>query len=111
MSGLLSIAISKQDGQTLITVEGELDVSTVDKLRGPLLEQVAGEPGVRLDLSGLAFMDSSGLHLLLDATRTAQERDHRFSIVRPSRAVLKVLDLTGMRDELPIAGEAAAEDD
>ncbi len=62
------------DGTVRLTPLGELDLSVVDRLRSRLEQLRLGGAAVRLDLSRLAFMDSSGLGAVLDAhTRAVRE--------------------------------------
>ena len=54
------------DGDVLlIAVEGELDLATVEKLKGPAELAISGRRPVILDLSGCPFIDSTGLRLTL----------------------------------------------
>jgi len=94
-------AISSQyTGTTVrIIVSGELDIATATHLREHTSRQLA-EPAelVVLDLTDVSFIDSSGLHALLDA---AAQDDSRLRIV-PSPICLRLLDITGVRDQLPL---------
>ena len=58
-----------------------------------------------VDLTQLAFMDSTGIGLLLRMTAECADSD-RLRIVNGSPAVVRVLDITGIRDSLPIIGSA-----
>jgi len=50
-----------------------------------------------LDLSGVSFMDSTGVRALIDAGRAARDHDRPFALLRPSSAVARVLDLVDLR--------------
>ena len=50
-----------------LQLSGELDLGSAPTLRRRLDELRSENRGVRLDLSGLEFIDSSGIHLLIDA--------------------------------------------
>jgi anti-anti-sigma factor len=56
-----------RDGWTRLTLGGELDLAAADTIRRRLEELRAANRHVRLDLSQLQFIDSSGAHVLLDA--------------------------------------------
>jgi len=80
---------------------GELDIATA-----PILErefdaaQVAGEDVVIVvDLTELAFMDSSGLNVLLQLN---DRFPNRLRVINGSPAVERLLDLSGVRSRLPI---------
>ena len=51
-----------------------------------------------LDLGGLTFMDSSGLHLVLDARRRAGEKGHKLVVLEGPEAVQRIFELTGTAD-------------
>ncbi len=94
-------AISSQcTGTTVrITVSGEVDIATATHLREHTSRQLA-EPAelVVLDLTAVSFIDSTGLHALLDA---AAQGGTRLRIV-PSPVCLRLFDIAGVRDRLPL---------
>jgi anti-sigma B factor antagonist len=99
---------------TTLTVAGELDL-----VSSPVLERelekayVLDADVILLDLRGLAFMDSTGLHLLVKAQQRAGEAGHRLALTRGSEQVQRLLDLTGVADLVKIveSPEALAEAD
>ena len=54
-----------------------------------------------IDLSDLAFMDSSGLRLILVAHARSRADSNRLRLVRGPRRVQRVFKLTGMEERLP----------
>ena len=54
-----------------------------------------------VDLAELSFMDSTGIHLLLRMHAACEDAD-RLRLINGSRAVERVLDLTGVGAHLPI---------
>jgi len=56
-----------------------------------------------LDLSGLTFIDSSGVRLMLKAHARSRADSDRLTLLRGSAGVQRVLDLTGVSDLLPFA--------
>lgn len=87
-----------------LTVSGELDVLTSPQLRDHLSAQLADQAEiVVLDLAEISFIDSTGLHALLDAT--AQD-GARLRVI-PNPALLRLLDITGLHDHLPIIDVAS----
>ena len=71
---------------------GELDASNVTTLSDAIQDEVADGGDLTLDLAGLAFMDSSGIQVLI---RTAQslEGKGRLILVQPGELVRRILDL------------------
>jgi anti-sigma B factor antagonist len=64
-------------------------------------------PGAQivLDLSGLTFMDSTGIRLILQAGEHARRHGAQLLIVRPSDAVMRVLELVGLDEQLEIVDD------
>jgi anti-anti-sigma factor len=85
------------DGALRLTVLGELDLATTPSLDSRFDAARLARRSVRLDLSQLAFIDSTGLHTVLRAIRHAQT-EHLFVKVDPfiSRPVAAVLRLSGV---------------
>lgn len=100
----LTITSSEGPGGELAVV-GELDAYTAPSLEGRLLASVADED-LRIDLSGVSFMDSTGIRVIVKVDNELRARDHALVIVRPSSAVLRLLQLTSLDDRLRI--EAAS---
>ena len=75
---------------------GELDMATVTQLE-TAFESVSGDGPVTLDLSQLTFIDSSGLHAIMDFARSRNERDPLI-LASPSataKRAMEIADLEG----------------
>ena len=86
-----------QADRAVVHVSGELDIATAPDFETAVREQLAQGPVV-LDLSGLDFMDSSGVRAL-----DAVLREDGSLVLRPelTELVRQVLDITGLLGELP----------
>jgi anti-anti-sigma factor len=82
-------------------VIGEIDAHTADVLRAQLLPDADGDD-VRIDLSAVTFIDSSGLRVLLEAHRTLQQAGRRLVLVAPSRHVVRLFEVTGLTGALDV---------
>jgi anti-anti-sigma factor len=81
---------------------GEIDLATVDSIRRKIDECVAAGCGrLALDLRSVTFMDSTGLHLVLDAQAAAREEGWELLVVEGPDSVQRVFEVTGLRDRLP----------
>jgi anti-sigma B factor antagonist len=81
---------------------GEVDLGTVDRIREQLENATAtGARHVVLDLRGVSFLDSTGLHLVLDADAASRADGWEFGLVGGPPDVQRVFDLTGSRARLP----------
>lgn len=79
----------------VLRVIGEVDLATIDEMRDALRDQVVDRTTLIADFAGVAFISVAGVRLLLRTDRTLHERDGRFIIWRPHRAVERVIDLIG----------------
>ena len=99
------LALERTDaGVAVLTISGEHDLSTAPLLRrrlDGLLDQ--GTPTV-VDLSPATFVDSSILGAILDGRRRAAKAAIGFAVVHAdgADAVDRVLEVTGLRAELPV---------
>jgi anti-sigma B factor antagonist len=81
---------------------GEVDMGTVEQVREQLERVTAtGAKHVVLDLHGVTFLDSTGLHLVLDADAASRAQGWEFGLVGGPADVQRVFDLTGARARLP----------
>ena len=88
---------------TVVVVTGELDLAVAPKLEACLGDLDLG-PGDTLvvDLSGLEFLDSSGLRVLVVAHHRAEQEGFRFVLVRGPDPVARIFELTGIDQQLEI---------
>ena len=81
---------------------GEVDIDTVDRIREQLENATAtGARHVVLDLRDVTFLDSSGLHLALEADAASRAQGWEFGLIGGPADVQRVFDLTGSRERLP----------
>jgi anti-anti-sigma factor len=94
--GHLHVDIRLEGRGTIVALTGELDIASAPELDRQLRELERSRPGhLVLDLSGLDFMDSSGIALLIRAQRAANTAGHELSL-RPGPAqVQRLFELTG----------------
>jgi anti-anti-sigma factor len=84
-------------GTTCLRLDGELDIATARQLT----EMVRSLPAdhlrrLRLDLSGLAFLDAAGLGALVRVRALVAARGGCLVLDRPAPPVLRLLDVTGL---------------
>jgi anti-sigma B factor antagonist len=92
-----AIACSELDGRTsVISVKGELDLSTAPRLKWMLLDALQdGRDRLVLDLSETTFMDSTALGVLVVVNRRLGA-NARMAIVCVQSGVLRIFELSGM---------------
>ncbi len=94
----LSVSSERTGDVLTVTVSGEVDLST-----GPAVDQAIsdavsadGVRAVHVDLTGVGFLDSSGIALLLKGRRDADERGVAYRVVGAHGITQQVLEMTGV---------------
>ncbi|MGH9114203.1 MAG: STAS domain-containing protein [Acidimicrobiales bacterium] len=91
----LTISFDKDGDRIVMTLEGELDLSSAPKLRDAVDGALQSDPGhLVLDLHGLRFMDSSGIAALVHT----QSRITTLTLRQPAELILRVLAITGLTE-------------
>ncbi|TYP58553.1 anti-sigma B factor antagonist/stage II sporulation protein AA (anti-sigma F factor antagonist) [Thermosediminibacter litoriperuensis] len=91
---MLKVDVSVARGVCRVVLNGELDVETV-----PQLQEVVGtvrERTLEVDLSGVSFVDSTGLKSLLDINNDWRQKGGKMLILRPQPDVAEVMRLVGL---------------
>ena len=103
---LCRVTVEPLDEARLIRISGELDMSTAPTLSHEL--QAARDDGIAavLDLSNVTLIDSTGLNLLLGASRDSAGSEWGFFIVRPSDVVQRLIALSRTADLLTLIDPA-----
>jgi stage II sporulation protein AA (anti-sigma F factor antagonist) len=97
----LSIEVADDGTETVFVLRGELDPHTAPSLRGEIDRVLAaGRVHLVLDLSGLSFIDSSGLRVIISAHKDTADRDGHLVLRSPSPTTRRLLDITGLLDHI-----------
>lgn len=90
---------SIRDGDKLLVgLDGELDHFCAQSIRRELDSQIA-DPAIRqliLDFSGLTFMDSSGIGVILGRYRILRERGGSVAVIHMNEHVSRIFAMSGM---------------
>ncbi|MFC1673003.1 STAS domain-containing protein [Pseudomonadota bacterium] len=89
----MDIGITDQSGAQVVALSGEVDLSTSPQVRDALLGCINGGSGVVVDLSAVAYIDSSGVASLVEAFQTAKTKGLGFALANVSDAPMRVLQL------------------
>jgi anti-anti-sigma factor len=106
---LLSFQTTVTGDVAVVSLTGELDVAG-SALLDAELERITVDhapPTIVLDLSGLDFMDSTGLRLVVLGDARAKELGRRLVIVRGNDSVHRVFEITRMAERLNFVDSAA----
>lgn len=86
----------RQPGCRDIQIEGELDLAVAGQLDEVLSAAVAECDRVLVGLESCAFIDSSGIAVILRAQNRMEENGRRLAVYAPADQVLRVLSMTGL---------------
>jgi anti-anti-sigma factor len=102
-ASLLTIDTQRVGPVAVLTAVGEIDISSADDLQSALeAARDGGASDIWLDLAPTAFIDCSGLRVLLDLRADLLTQDRRLVLVCPPGPVRRLLSLTGAEDEFEI---------
>jgi anti-sigma B factor antagonist len=94
--------------RTVLVVGGQVDLATVETFRVAVERALAGGDRVELDLSATSFMDSTGLAVIINASRRLRGRREVLVVRNPTAAVRKLLTVTGVDQLIDVRSEAPA---
>lgn len=93
------VSLRAERGTVLIEPFGELDMVTVSQL-ADAFDSLADDPhGIErivVDLRGLTFMDTSGIHELLHRNNQAQHNRHNLAVIRGNACIGRLIALTAI---------------
>jgi anti-sigma B factor antagonist len=85
--------VREEQGKLVVSFGGEVDLEHSPKAREVLLECVAKERDIFVDLSGVSYIDSSGVASLVEAFQSTRKQGTGFSLVAVNPAAMRVLEL------------------
>jgi anti-anti-sigma factor len=106
------VEVERRNHVTIVQPHGELDLATIETLRSALEAAVlqtlhAARDGMEvparlvLDLRGLSFLDSTGLHLLAELDRRATRDGFQLTLLAPAKPIDRAIQLSGLDKTLP----------
>jgi|SRR5690625_4231592 len=97
------------DGEVLIlSIQGRLDSNTSKDLDEMLTQQIQSRPAVVLDFSGLEYISSAGLRVLLKAAKQGRSGGGKLALCCLSAHVREVFDISGFSSIFSIHNDRAA---
>jgi anti-sigma B factor antagonist len=91
------LAVRPDRQRVVVEIAGELDCATAPRVRAQLSElRATGWTDVVLDVSGLEFVDSTGLATLLWAQRAAEREGWRIAIAGTCASLDRLVELSGL---------------
>ncbi len=100
--GALSMSSERNGPVHTLRLSGDLDLATAKDVEAELKRVEAGDARtIVIDLSDLTFINSSGVHLLVDAELRSRADAKGLSLLRGSGTVQRVLQICGVETALP----------
>ena len=93
----LCVEASAQHRAVVVFARGDLDIESAPSLRELLAELIQrGDVEIVVDVGDVAFMDSTGLGVLVGAVKRARGASGNLVLRRPTRHIRRVLEVTGL---------------
>jgi anti-sigma B factor antagonist len=100
--GFLEVRSERDADRHVIALAGELDVNGIERVTCELRRAEASDARqIVLDLTGLTFIDSSGVCMIVEAHARSQADGDRLVLTCAPGAVQRIFDLTSLTDHLP----------
>lgn len=104
---LLTVDTTEQDGVVVVSLVGELDMSSAGVAETGLRDGTVGARSVVVDMTGLRFFASAGLNVLLQLRRELLGNGVQVRLAADQRAVLRPLELMGVAGQFEIHATVA----
>jgi anti-sigma B factor antagonist len=99
----LTVSTRNDPACSIVAVSGDVDISTSPDLREALAGVLAaGARAIVVDMSGVRFIDSTGLGVLVGTYTSVRNAGGRLALVNDHAAVLKVLSITALDEVLNV---------
>jgi anti-anti-sigma factor len=100
--GPFTCQVSREEGRAVVSPRGELDMATAGAVEQELRQlRRTGVDVIVLDLGGLTFMDSSGLHLIMRWANESSKDGFGFELEPGPPTVQRIFDLAAIEKTLP----------
>lgn len=103
----MNVEIKQSNSCIEVLVSGEIDAYTAPRLKdviSPLANQEQVE--MVINLSGVSFMDSTGLGMLVGLFKTVKSHNGKFTILGLSHRLRRLFDITGLAEIIRISSFA-----
>jgi anti-sigma B factor antagonist len=94
----MDVNVATKQNAKVVTIVGEIDGSSAPQAQAVILAQVGEGAKVVLDMSGVTYMSSAGLRMLLLAYRTVNGKGGKMALVGLSSDLKDTMSVTGFLD-------------
>jgi anti-sigma B factor antagonist len=86
-----------REGVAIIALSGEVDVYTSPRVKQEIVDLLnGGTTKLIVDLSGVEYLDSTGLGVLIGGLKRARERDGDLKLLCDNPRILRIFEITGL---------------
>jgi anti-sigma B factor antagonist len=103
----MEINLREEGNYAILELTGEVDLSCSPEARQQILDSLDARQNLLIDLSGVTYIDSSGVASLVEGYQTAKKQKLKFGLVGVSQAVMNVLQLARLDKVFPIHSSVA----
>lgn len=102
MTTAFTYRVDRDIDRVTVHLAGEVDLAAAPRVETAIDEALAAEDGVDItvDLDGVTFLDSTGLRVLVAAHTRCAAEGRSLTLVNPSTAVSRILEITGLGQTL-----------
>lgn len=99
----LKIETRVVSGKPVLDLTGEVDSYNAPKLREQMAALIdAGDADLLINMTGVDYIDSTGLGTLVGGLKRATEKNGQIRIICPNEQIYKVFNITGLVKVFPI---------
>ncbi len=91
----MEIGVSSQEGVTVVKIDGEIDGKTAPAAQEKVLELAGENNKILLELSGVEYMSSAGLRVLLMLYRELTSQDQKVVLAKVPDMIQDIMSHTG----------------
>ena len=101
----LEMTIDLTDPATpVVILGGDIDLVVASQIRKKLVDLAASSGSLVVDLTGVAFIDSTGLGVLVQARNRVHEQGGRLVVVTDNPRVQRLFEIAGLLDVFDVVG-------
>lgn len=104
----LEIVTHREDGRLRLSVSGDLDLESSPRLLSAIKDGLEGARSVEVGLTGVGYLDSSGVAVLIHGYKLAHRDGIEFVILDPSTQVMAVIELSQLQQFFTIRSSGAS---
>jgi len=108
MNHPMRVQTDRRDGVTVVRPQGEIDLHVSGELRRALLDAVNAGGPVVVEMSGVRYIDSSGIASLVEALQRARTRRQRFRLAAVPESAMRVMRIAQLDRVFSIHDSVAA---